>query len=386
MQYSGFDPYDALRGSRVPAWVRASTRFRQAAIQVRKRSPVDLAWLLGIEPFVMAKTIGAQLTAVSRQTAAGSARREHVTALARALLERADLARLGEGAWGYEFDVQTRWAFYPAGCPNLIATVFVARGLGSAGIVSEEAQLLEELGASAQYLMGKLLHSDPTCHFAYTPTSTRLVHNANLLGAGLLAMSGALSGNEAVVRVALQAARVSLLAQRSNGSWPYGEGRSLGWADSFHTAYNLDGLLQLWLSSGDPLVREALLRGAEHWTTAFFGTSGEPWYYPDRPFPYDIHSAATAVDVAARLSLWGFATADLAERVANWTLGNLVDEETGRTFYQQHRLWTDRRHFARWGDAHWALALASLALVRQGVADPLEAAVTESSGVGAHAV
>ena len=29
-------------------------------------------------------------------------------------------------AWGYEFDVQTRWSFYPARTPNIIVTTFVA--------------------------------------------------------------------------------------------------------------------------------------------------------------------------------------------------------------------------------------------------------------------
>jgi hypothetical protein len=75
----------------------------------------------------------------------------------------------------------------------------------------------------------------------------------------------------------------------------------------------------------------------------------------------------------------------LAERVAEWTRRNLLAAD-GTTYYQKHRLWTDRRHFVRWGDAHWALGESSLQLLRDGRRDPLEQAVAEASGVNASAV
>ena len=118
----GRDPYDALAGRRVPAWVRSHARLRQVAIQLRKRMPIETGGLLGVEPFVMAKTVGCALAAAARYGDSDA-----VPALTGAL--EATAGNLGGGAFGYEFDVQTRWAFYPAGSPNLIATVFVARGL-----------------------------------------------------------------------------------------------------------------------------------------------------------------------------------------------------------------------------------------------------------------
>jgi hypothetical protein len=143
----------------------------------------------------------------------------------------------------------------------------------------------------------------------------------------------------------------------------------------------LDGLLLVWLATGDAEVKSSLDRGVEHWKRDFFGPNCEPRYYAARPYPYDIHSAGTAVDVAARLASWGWDTGDLAERVADWTERNLIDPSTGLTHYQKHRLWTDKRHFVRWGDAHWALGCSSLALLRAGARDPLEAVVAQVSGV-----
>ncbi len=116
---SGVDPYDALRSPRMPGFVRRSARLRQLAVQVRKRVPWDLAGLLGIEAFVMAKTVGCFLSALARETWARTVVDEasmwEALADAQALVEMLDTCEgySGNGAWGYEFDVQTRWAFYP---------------------------------------------------------------------------------------------------------------------------------------------------------------------------------------------------------------------------------------------------------------------------------
>ncbi|HSQ21357.1 MAG TPA: hypothetical protein VLQ52_00960, partial [Coriobacteriia bacterium] len=159
------------------------------------------------------------------------------------------------------------------------------------------------------------------------------------------------------------------------------EGGSLAWSDNFHTAYNLDGLFQVWLATGDAGVKAGLERGVAHWTRDFFETDGAPRYYPDKALPYDIHSAGTAIDVAARLATWGWETAALAEQVAEWTERHLVDPVTGTTYYQKRRFMTDRRHFVRWGDAHLMLGRASLELLRSRRRDPLEDAVARASGV-----
>lgn len=374
MRSQGLDPFDALQGRRVPGWLLQHPRARQAAIQLRKRCPIDLSSLFGVEPFQMAKTAGALLSAAGRR-----ADSKGIASVVEVLGQSA--ANLGDGQYGYEFDVQTRWAYYPAGSPNLIATVFVARGLGAAGIVTGDTTLVDQMGESAQFLRRSLHAADDQPYFRYTLTSDRLVHNANLLGAGLVAMDASLRADHGALELALASAITTVNAQREDGSWPYGEGASLGWSDNFHTAYNLDGLLQVWLATGDSGIRTSLDRGVEHWVKDFFGPAGEPKYYPDKRYPYDIHSAGTAVDVAARLATWGFDTAELAKRVSEWTQGNLVDSSSGLTYYQKHRLWTDKRNFVRWGDAHWALGCSSLELMRAGRRDPLESAVAGMSGV-----
>jgi hypothetical protein len=380
---TGFDPFDALRGRRVPTWLRTTARGRQLAIQVRKRTPLDLAPLLGVEPFTMAKAAGTFLAAAARNpdTKESLADCEALAALAR----QAD-GCLGDGRWGYEFDVQTRWAYYPAGSPNLIATYFCGRGFGEAGARHNRSDWLGELHAAADFLAAEhYLDASDGPRFRYLAGTDRLVHNANLLGAGLVGASAALRSDERLLGVARRAADTTIAAQRDDGSWPYGSGDSLGWEDNFHTAYNLDGLLLLWLSTGgDDAIAQVLERGAKHWAHDYFGPDGAPWYSPERHFPLDIHSAGTAMDVGARLASWGFLDPALPSLVEKWTLANLYDATNHKVLYQISRWYgRDHRVFPRWGGGHFAVGRASIGLLPGEERSPIETVIGCRTGVSA---
>ncbi len=373
---NGNDPYDALRGHRIPRVLKAHPRTRQLLIQLRKRSILDLGPLLGVTPFVMAKSGGSYLSAYARRAALGGSC-EPVLAVAELLLSDPLVARVEGGGWGYEFDVQTRWGFYPAGAANLIATRFVGMGMFEASIVCDRTELAEVFRASAAFLLERMFNGE---YFTYTESSRELVHNANLLGAALVGACGVIYEDHAMLDAALVAAASSVGAQRRDGSWPYGAGAHLQWCDNFHSAYNLDALHVLALATGEPWIRKALVEGVDFWCRAFFHSSGAPSYYAHGGPPYDIHSAATAVDVAARLAAFGYCPSELPKRVAAWTRKNLLDPVSGRTYYRRGRLITDRRHFVRWGDAHWACAEASLSLMESKVLPPLEAHLIDLRG------
>lgn len=365
----GVDPYDALRGSRVPAWVGRHRATRQALIQLRKRLPIDLAPLLGVPPFMMAKAVACFLTATARTAgAAGSPSPEshdRARALVSALLGAE--GNLGDGAWGYEFDVQTRWAYYPTGTPNVIATAFVAHALLEAGSVFGESEWTAQGIEAASFVSASLLVRDRASSpwIRYTPSSDALVHNASLLGASVLAQAGETADDAGMVRDALEVARTSIARQRADGRWAYGEQAGLEWADNFHTAYNLMALLAVWRATGDEGVAESLRLGAEYWQASFFDSGGVPKYYDTKAAPLDIHCAATAIEAAVRLGEAGIDLLPLARSVAEWTRAHLVAPD-GTTYYRRHGSWTDRRHFVRWGDGHWAIALATLEVAERG--------------------
>jgi len=358
---TGLDPYDALRGSRVPTFVKAHRRLRQTLIQVRKRVPLDLAPILGIPPFPMAKSAGCQLSACARRTAAGDASASlEGRDLLEALLGDSRLASAESGGFGYEFDVQTRWSYYPAGMPNVIATYFVGRGLLEYYMAAGDSAAGEAALRAAHFVASDLV--SPRGHVRYTQTSDTLIHNANALGSGLMAACGWVMGDERLVSLARTTIQPTVEALSDSAVWPYGEDDTLGWVDNFHTAYTLDGLTLVWLATGDPGLCGSLERAADRWQTSFFGTDGAPHYYADGSGPLDVHSGATAVDVGCRLGDLGVVSPELAPLVALWMRRHLVAEDDVTTRYRLHRGWVDRRHFVRWGDAHWALARSSLAL------------------------
>jgi hypothetical protein len=331
-----------------------------------------MAPLLGVSPFVMAKAVGCYIAAHARMLASGDGSARDSIREAREALWATE-GCLGEGRWGYEFDVQTRWSYYPQGTPNIIATYFVARGLAEAHVVDGGLSLGAEIARSADFVLEELLTrgEDGREYVRYTPGSSTLVHNANVLGASLIAVHGVASRNADLLDQALEAALVSVERQCPDGGWAYGDSPRLAWRDSFHTAYVLDGLLTIWAATGDETIRVSLERGTSHWIRSFFGLGGEPLYYENRPYPLDAHVAATSVDVLCRLEAHGFADPGMPARVASRVREVLWDERHGRPYYQVHRFWRDRRHFVRWSDGHWAMAEGSLALEGKHMPNPL---------------
>jgi hypothetical protein len=373
---TGLDPFDALRGTHVPSIVRGSPRLRQIAIQLRKRSPLDLSRIYGVAPFRMAKTVGCMLSAESRRARSGDLRAAGRAAALEDMLRWDDSLARSNGGWGYEFDVQTRWAFYPAGSPNVIATYFVCRGLLEHWIVSGSTWAGEAAVDAARFVRRELLCA--AGHVSYTPTNRTLVHNANTLGAALLTSVGRLNGDDALTRAGLEAVLKTVDALPDGGLWPYGDTAPLSWIDNFHTAYTMDGLLSIWLSTRDARIGTALQLAYNVWSELFFGADGRPHYYADRRGPLDIHSAATAIDVGVRMAQSGIGSSDLPRLVADWTKRCLI-APNGDTYYQRHSLYTDRRHFRRWGDAHWALACSSLELAASGGAPLVEEALRDAA-------
>ena len=63
----------------------------------------------------------------------------HLRELARDALQTLfDDRTCGEDGWGYPWDTQTRWSYYPGGSPNVVATAFSANALAEAAVTLDE--------------------------------------------------------------------------------------------------------------------------------------------------------------------------------------------------------------------------------------------------------
>jgi hypothetical protein len=270
----------------------------------------------------------------------------------------------GPDAWGYPWDTQTRWSFYPGGTPNVVVTAFAAAALAEAATALEEPEWSERARRAAGWVARELYLPDEG-YFAYHTRSDRLVHNASLLGAALVhELIPHAPGAEEAVRVATARA---LDAQLPDGTWPYGEGEGLAWADGFHTGYVLESLCRL--EGVDPRIPFAIERGASVYLSDFFDGDGRARLWRGRRYPEDSHSAGTGLTVLTRLAAHGTVPVPAVGRVAQHTLARMIHGD-GHAVFQRRRWGASRVRYLRWCDAPVALGLASAAAVLRREPEP----------------
>ncbi|MHB9863786.1 hypothetical protein [Streptomyces sp. YIM S03343] len=365
--WAGPDPYDGLTG---PLGRLAGHRvLRQALLQSVKRSRFDLRPVLRIRPLRTATATGTAAGACARLTASPMWR-ERALRLGR-LTAAEQLTGRFAGLWRYEFDVQTRWAYYPASVPNLVATAFCADGCLDTGTLGDDA-----VRSLADGLLEHLHNGD---FFTYTPTSSVLVHNANLMGAALaarLARTGTVPTGtaERLAEAARGAAEVSLGGQHPDGSWPYGRGPRLGWVDGFHTGYVLLRLEQVGRLLGIDVGRP-LERGTEYWLRHLFDGPLPRYFADGASGRRDPNNDATAVRTAAWAARHGFVRAGFPGEVLAAVIDNYPGIGKHRGLGAGVRRPGSVRNRALWESPRWSAAplLDALTALHTDLPDPCRA-------------
>jgi hypothetical protein len=359
-EWRGPDAYDGLWW-RWPAPLRAGRRRRQVLMQVHARSPVDVRRLYRRTHPLIPKALGIFGSVGLRTHALTGDEGARATGLRALAVLDADRTA-GDLAWGYHWDMQTRWSFYPAGSPNVVVTAFAGAGLLESG----RPELVTRARRAASWALDELW-IEPEGFFAYHPGRPANIHNANLLGAWLVHVAGG-DDPRAAERVARAVDR-TLADQRPDGSWPYGEGGRLGWVDSFHTGYVLTCLARL--RDVDPRIDDALARGTRRYER-FFDPDGRSRLWEHRRFPEDAHAAGTGLTTLAVLVRLGLVDRGMIERVAGRVLS--AGLRGGHAVYRRYRWGSTRVQYLRWADAHVALGLVDAATALAGRPDPAPAA------------
>jgi hypothetical protein len=346
--WQGYDPYDALNSPVAGALSLGTALGRRLVTQAVKLSPVNLRPLLGIRPGWNAKALGLVASGYVRLWAAtGDPTARDAAERWLGWLEQHHSGETSGPAWGYHFDVQTRFFFYPRGTPNTIAMSFVAHAFMD-GYEFLGDERWRDRAADAAHFLESTLYA-PGGWFRYLPGSDDLIHNANLLACAVLARTG--SGSSERVEQALE---TSLRAQRDDGAWPYADGPVGGWVDNFHTAYVLEALARCRVAF--PAVEEPLLRGAAFWERELFLPDGRPKNDTGHVYPIDAHCYASAID--AWLAIGRPAN---ARRTALLLVERML-APAGYVWFQERRFWTNRVPFVRWTTAPSFRALAALML------------------------
>jgi hypothetical protein len=359
--YSGWDPYDALNGTRWPRWMVRTRRGRQLATQLVKRSPIELRRVVGVPQGVSAYTLGHVLSAQARLSRRGvlpDAKTQVAETLR--MLDALSLPGWSGPCWGYHFDVQTRFFFYDASTPNVIVTAFAAKGMSEvteAGL----ADCTDRLAGVAEFVLADLprVRDERGQSIGYIPTSSTVVHNANMLAAATLVAAGRITGAPGLLKEALLCARYTAAHQRSDGAWPYSEQADGRWVDGFHTGFVLEGMHAVARASDDTELLSATAAGLNYYIENLFDQSGAPRYTDGHALPYDALSAAEAIEVLRVLADMDQRALAPAERVAHWALDNLLSAN-GSVAYRKTAWRTDAREYPRWSAAPMCSALAGL--------------------------
>jgi hypothetical protein len=372
--FAGYDPYDALNSRWFQATPLQRSRFgRLAWTQFHKRSPINFRPLVRIPRERNAK--GVALFALAALAEYRRSQTKEAEVEARELLDDLMWMRLKGfkgAAWGYNFDWQSRSFFAPRGTPTVVPTAFAARALCEAAEVFAPEEYLPFARTICDFILNDLHRSEESesevC-FSYSPLDQTRVFNASLLAGETLARVGRLAGEPSLCDWAIRAGRYVARRQRADGSWAYGGNDYQTWADSFHTAFVLGSLSRIIDAVGSEPgfaatgvldeLDSTLRRGYEFWRERFFLADGWPKYYPDRLYPADAHSAASAIVTLVELRGRIPGTMILADKIAEWAIDNLRDAR-GYFHYQRRRFYTVRIPYMRWSQAWMAYGLARL--------------------------
>jgi hypothetical protein len=361
--WAGYDPYDALNSPLFQYLPFLNTKsVRLLLTQTLKRSPINFRSLLLVPKSHNPKGLALFVSAlVNLQNAGVLTTVEEIKDLSCRLLALRSADRI-YSTWGYSFDWQTRTKLVPRGSPNIICTTFAANALLDAYEVTGEIASADAALSAADFILNCLYTKQgDEAWFNYTPLETTQIHNANLLGAALLARVSRTLGANRFLEPALVAARFSVGRQNQDGSWYYGERQnpSQKWIDSFHTGFNLCALQNVGYYGQSTEFENSLQRGLIYYLDCFFESDGAPRYFHNEAYPLDIHSAAQAIITLVKLAGSSERCLLQAHQVFHWTIKHLKSPDS-YFYYQKHRYWTNRISYMRWGQSWMLLALSTL--------------------------
>jgi hypothetical protein len=267
-----------------------------------------------------------------------------------------------EYSWANHFDFASRSGRYSKDDSIIVWSALIGQAFLDAFELLGEGRFLNVAESVCRWILAlpRERTTSGTC-LSYHALEQHCVHNANMLGAALLARTWFHSRKQEYLDAASSAIQYSCARQRPDGSWRYGEDAKYHWTDNFHTGYNLDSLKCYIQSTGDPTFRPQLDLGFHYFRTHFFEADGRPKYYHDRAQPTDIQCAAQAIETLAKFSDDDVDALPLAMKVARWTIDNMQDA-TGYFYYRKYPLLTAKIPMLHWGQATMFHALAQLLL------------------------
>ena len=361
--YRGYDTFDGLN-ARFVRPLTFETKFLRTVLQQGvRRFPLNLRPLLGITKEHSSKGMGFLARGFMRlhKTTGDQIWKDKSEFALQWLIEN-QLPGYSGACWGNHFDYQSRGFYLPKRVPTIVWTALIGHAFLDAYDHFQKDRYLQIAVSACEHIvrdLGTLRDGDAIC-ISYIPIKDTQVHNANTLGASLLARTFSHTGNESYRELAQKAIQYTAQHQRPDSSWYYAEKADSHWIDNFHTAYVLDCFKLYEQSTGDDSFDRQLTNGYQYWKKTFFLQDGTPRYYDYKTLPVDIQCSSQAIDTLVFFNDRDPESLPLAMKVAQWTITNMQDR-TGYFYYRRYSPWlVNKTPTLHWGQATMLCALAGL--------------------------
>jgi len=367
--WEGYDTFDGLSSpyARFVTW--NNPFLKRVWQQGVRRFPLNLRPLLRIKPAPSSKGMGffaqGYVRLFQSYGKADHLKKMH-SCLDWLLLNRSP--GFQGNSWGNHFDYESRAGRIPPGTPTVVWTSLIGQAFLDAYEAIGEKRYLEVARNSAEFIINELgwIQTERDLCLSYIPLPGGKpirgeygVHNANMLGAGLLARVNVHAPKERYAEMAKEAVKFTMRAQLDNGAWYYGVVPKFHWVDSFHTGYVLESLDCYIRCSQDRTFQKELEKGYRFFVETFFSPNGTPRYYDYKTRPLDIQCASQGIQTLVNLRELHPRSIEIAVKVAHWTIANMQDEK-GYFYYRKYPFITNKTPTLHWGQATMFAALALL--------------------------
>jgi hypothetical protein len=361
--YRGYDTFDGLNAKFVRPLTFETELLRTVLQQGVRRFPINLRPILGVSTSHSTKGMGFLARGFLRlhQATGDGAWKDKAEFALNWLVGHRSPGYSG-ACWGNHFDYQSRTFYLPKGVPTVVWTSLIGHAFLDAYDQLQQEDYLKVAVSACEHILHDLstyADGEGVC-ISYIPTQNKQVHNANTLGASLLARTYRYTRNTSFVALAQKAMQYTAQHQRLDGSWYYGEQSNLHWVDNFHTAYVLDCFKHYLDSTGDQRFQQPMETGYRYWKNTFFLPDGTPRYYDYKALPFDIQSSSQAIDTLVFFYDRDPRALELALRVARRTIETMQDR-TGYFYYRRYSRWlVNTTPTLHWGQATMLSALSGL--------------------------
>jgi polysaccharide biosynthesis protein VpsJ len=361
--YKAYDTFDGL-DARVLRPLTLETKVLRIVLQQGvRRFPLNLRPLLGISKSRSTKGMGFLARGFIRlhQSTGEAVWKDKAEAMLEWLVENQSPGYSG-ACWGNHFDYQSRSSYVPKMIPSIVWTALIGHAFLDAFEHFQKEEYLEVAVSSCEHIrrdLGVYEDGDGVC-IHYFPVTVDRVHNANTLGASLLARTYSYTRTDSYRMLAKRAMQYTANYQRPDSSWYYGEAATFHWVDNFHTAYVLDCFKYYGEATGDLSFDQQLMNGYRYWKDTFFLPDGTPRYYNHKTLPLDIQCSSQAIDTLIFFRDRDADSLSLALKVAKWAIENMQDR-SGYFYYRRYsRSIVNKTPTLHWGQATMLCALAGL--------------------------